>query len=387
MQTDLDLIIIGAGCAGLSLGVRLARMGKRAPKTLLLEQRKAYENDRTWCFWGQHGDPYSDLANHQWTQFIVQAEKRAISLDCAFAPYHILSSQTFYNDALQSIGLNPLIELRMNSVLLKEPQFHQGWWEFETSAGQMRAKSVVDTRPKAANDLQGTKLWQSFLGYEIECEEAIFDPKTATLMDFSKANSEFVGFNYVLPQTEKRALIEFTVFAKRPYIQNELLSRLDESVIQYLGDKKFKILRQEFGLIPMGLATDPTLKNIIEAHPTYVYVGLTAGAARPATGYAFQRIQEWAAQCANSLLKKGLPITHVADSFLLRKMDDVFLNVIRNNPALGPELFLDLFAKVNSRKLVRFLSDRGHLLDYLAIVKALPAAPFLKDIFSFSYIR
>ena len=274
----------------------------------------------------------------------------------------------------------------MDSALLKEPDFHQGWWHFETTFGAMRAKSVVDTRPKVLNDIKSTKLWQSFLGYEIECEQAIFDPSTAFLMDFYKANSELVGFNYVLPQSEKRVLIEFTVFAKRPYIQDELSRRLDESVAQYLGGKNFKILRKEAGLIPMGLVADNSLMNTIATHPTYVHAGLTAGAARPATGYAFQRIQKWAVQCANSLSNSGLPITHAKDSFLLKKMDDIFLNVISNNPELGPELFLDLFTKVDGRKLVRFLSDRGHLLDYLAIVKALPATPFLKDIFKFSYI-
>jgi len=383
MQADLDLIIIGAGCAGLSLGVQLANMGERAPKTLLLEQRKVYENDRTWCFWGQHGDAYFDLANHQWTKLLVQSEKKKIALECSFAPYQMLSSKTFYDSALQSIGLNSLIELRMDSALLKEPEFHQGWWHFETSFGLMRAKSVVDTRPKVLNAVKGAKLWQSFLGYEIECEQATFDSNTATLMDFYKANLEFVGFNYVLPQSEKRALIEFTVFAKGPCIQGDLVSRLDESVAQYLDGKNFKILRKEFGLIPMGLDAGNDIMNATRTHSTYVYAGLTAGAARPATGYAFQRIQNWASQCANSFSKSGLPINHAKDSFLLRKMDDIFLNVIRNNPELGPELFVDLFTKVDSRKLVRFLSDRGHLSDYLAIVKALPATPFLKDIFSF----
>ena len=136
----------------------------------------------------------------------------------------------------------------------------------------------------------------------------------------------------------------------------------------------------------MGLVTDNALVNDIDAHPTYVRVGLTAGAARPATGYAFQRIQNWAIQCASALSIGGLPITHVQDSFLLRKMDDIFLNVIRNNPELGPDLFVDLFSKVDGRKLVRFLSDKGQFLDYLAIVRAMPASPFLKDIFNFSKI-
>ena len=387
MQIDLDLLIIGAGCAGLSLGVQLAKMKERAPKVLLLEQRTVYENDRTWCFWGQQENVYSDLVNHQWSKLTVQSKKEKISLDCSFAPYQILPSNRFYEEALQSIGLNPLLDLRMGSALLKEPEMLQGWWYFETSFGQLRAKSVVDTRPKAWHDLKDTKLWQSFLGYEIECDQARFDPNTAVLMDFCKANSEFVGFNYVLPQSEKRALIEFTVFARQPYAQDDLMGRLDESVAQYIGSKSYKILRKESGIIPMGLASDYASPSTIDSHPSYIHAGLTAGAARPATGYAFQRIQNWATQCANSLSKYGLPTAHAKDFFLLRKMDDIFLNVIRNNPELGPTIFMALFSKVNSKRVIRFLSDKGRLLDYLSVVKALPVAPFLKDILKISRPR
>lgn len=380
MQTDLDLLIIGAGCAGLSLGVQLAKMKERAPRVLLLEQRTVYENDRTWCFWGQKEDAYTDLVNHQWRKLIVQSKEEEISLDCTFTPYQILSSDRFYKEALQLIGLNPLLDLRVGSALIKEPKLHQGWWYFETTFGQARAKSVVDTRPKTSHDLKGTKLWQSFLGYEIECDQARFNPATAILMDFYRSNSEFVGFNYVLPQSEKRALIEFTVFSKRPYLQDDLTNMLNESVIKYAGVADFKILRKESGIIPMGLAADDVSSQANTAHPSYIRAGLTAGAARPATGYAFQRIQHWAFQCANSLCQNSLPTTHAKDSFLLKKMDDIFLRVIRNNPELGPVLFVALFSRVDSKRMIRFLSDQGRLLDYLAVVKALPAGPFLKEI-------
>jgi lycopene beta-cyclase len=384
MQVDLDVLIIGAGCAGLSLGVQLAKINHRAPKTMLLEQRALYENDRTWCFWGQQENAYSDLVDHQWANLLVKSAKETISLECSSAPYKILSSKTFYDDAIQRIGLNPSIELRMNSKLLKEPRFNEGWWSFETSFGNIRSKTVVDTRPIPFNHLQDTKLWQSFVGYEIESNQSVFDPNTAVLMDFCKANSEFIGFNYVLPQSQKRALIEFTVFAKRPYQHDELVHRLDEAVAQYLRKNSFTILRKETGLIPMGLADDQIQHGVKESNPTYVHAGLTAGAARPATGYAFQRIQSWAVQCAKSLAKLHLPITHSKSPVLLRKMDDIFLNVIRNHPELGPDLFMDLFGKVDNKRMVRFLSDRGRLLDCFAIVRALPAAPFLKNIFSFT---
>ncbi len=315
---------------------------------------------------------------------MVQSKKEKVSLDCSLAPYQILSSNRFYEEALQLIGLNPLLDLRMGSALLKEPKWQQGWWYFEADFGQLRAKSIVDTRPKAWQDLKGAKLWQSFLGYEIECEQASFDPNAAVLMDFCQANSEFVGFNYVLPQSEKSALIEFTVFSKQPYLEVDLVSKLDESVTQYIGSQAYKILRKESGMIPMGLATDYISPSAADTHPSYVRAGLTAGAARPATGYAFQRIQNWAIQCANSLAQYGLPANHAKDFFLLGKMDDIFLNVIRNNPELGPALFMALFSKVNSARVIRFLSDKGRLLDYLSVIQAMPTTPFLKDIFKIS---
>lgn len=385
MQTDLDLIIIGAGCAGLSLAIQLAKLSPQTPKTLLLESRKEYENDRTWCFWGQPGAAYSELAKHQWTKLTVQSGEKKVFFDCTFAPYKILSSRTFYDFAKNAITQNAALDLRLNSSVFQEPYYQEGWWHFETTLGPKRARTVVDTRPKSVHSLKNTKLWQSFLGYEIASSQAIFDPSAAKLMDFCQNNSKFIGFNYVLPQSKYCALIEFTVFAKRPYSPDELLGQLNQSISRYLQGSDFKIIRTEAGLIPMGISRQDTELGST-AQSSYVHVGLTSGGARAATGYAFQRIQEWAVECASVIKKTGLPVAHPNDSYLLKKMDDIFLNVIRNNPSLGPDLFVDLFTKVESKKLVRFLSDKGNVLDYLSVIKALPLAPFLKDIFNFSYV-
>ena len=47
---DYDLIIIGGGCAGLSLARRLIE-DESTLRVLILEHRDAYSDDRTWCFW------------------------------------------------------------------------------------------------------------------------------------------------------------------------------------------------------------------------------------------------------------------------------------------------------------------------------------------------
>ena len=382
MDTDHDLIIIGAGCAGLSLGTQLARMNELAPKTLLLEQRKVYQNDRTWCFWGDPSWLFSDLATARWNTVIVQSGEQKCHLDCTSAPYHLLSAESFYTHAIDLIGHNPLLKLQADVTITREPEFQGGWWIVETCLGLVRARCVVDTRPKSQLKLINTRLWQSFVGYEIECQDASFDPNTAVLMDFLPANSASVAFKYVLPQTTTRGLIEFTTFAKRPYGESELLGNLESAIADYLNNRSFTIVRKESGLFPMGFDDDDSIPHGTHKHPSYVYAGLTAGAARASTGYAFQRIQRWASQCASSLAKTGLPTCHVADQFIQRKMDSIFLKVLREKPELGPMLFMSLFGKVDSKRVIRFLSDQSQLFDYLAVIQALPAAPFLQYIFS-----
>ena len=42
MESDYDIIIVGGGCAGLSLAMRLAKLGDDCPRVALLERRDSY---------------------------------------------------------------------------------------------------------------------------------------------------------------------------------------------------------------------------------------------------------------------------------------------------------------------------------------------------------
>ncbi len=393
MQTDFDLIIIGAGCAGLSLGMQLASMHAQAPKTLLLEQRTSYENDRTWCFWGDEQTPYATLAKHSWQRFSVNNGVKSALIDCPKTPYRLLAATDFYTQAVQVIARNDALILKTGGSLTAEPSVAQGRWQLDTTLGSFSAKAIVDTRPLPTHQMSDTTLWQAFLGCELDFQEPRFDPTSAQLMDFYPANQAFVGFNYVLPLSATRALVEFTVFASKVYDQTELLGYLEDHIAKLAGDRPYQRLRTEYGLIPMGVgmpqgAVKPkgTVK-LAEQHSSYVRVGLTAGAARPATGYAFQRIQRWALACKQSLEKNGLPVGHQPDSFVIRQMDAIFLHVLRYRPELGPELFMRLFSKVSSEKLIRFLSDQGRVSDYLAVILSLPPGLFMKSAYQVATTR
>ncbi len=379
MQTEFDLIIIGAGCAGLSLGMQLASLQAQAPRTLLLEPRIAYENDRTWCFWGDEQTPFAALARHSWQRFSVNNAVSRALVDCSATPYRLLNAADFYTQALEAIASNTALDLKTGISLTAEPSLTQGRWHLHTTGGSFSANAIVDTRPLPTQQLSETTLWQSFLGCELEFQEPRFDPTSAQLMDFYPETEAFVGFNYVLPVSTTRALVEFTVFASKIYDQAELVSYLDAQVEKLAGGRPYQRLRNEYGLIPMGVGQPKGTATPAEQHPSYVRVGLTAGAARPATGYAFQRIQRWALACKQSIQKNGLPVGHQPDSFVIRQMDAIFLNVLRHHPELGPELFMRLFSKVSSEKLIRFLSDQGRVSDYLAVILSLPRGLFMKS--------
>ena len=52
---DFDYIIIGGGCAGLSLAFELDIHSKLKDKSLaIIEPRNEYKKDKTWSFWKVH---------------------------------------------------------------------------------------------------------------------------------------------------------------------------------------------------------------------------------------------------------------------------------------------------------------------------------------------
>ncbi len=368
-----DLIILGGGCAGLSLSMALAARGLACPRTLVIEPRTEYTNDRTWCFWNDQAAPLPYPIQHRWHRMRVSEGGRSVSLDCGPLPYHLLAAQDFYAAAQASIDGQPKIALQMGTSVVGEPSRSGDLWTVRTTTGRVTARAVVDTRPAQLPRLDGAALWQSFYGQEIECSEPVFDPLAMDLMDFLAPDARHVPFVYVLPVTPTRALVEVTVFGATPLAPRELSTRLAAAVAARVGGAPFKVLRSEHGILPMGLSDAPK-----SAHPSFARVGVMAGAARPSTGYAFQRIQRWAEECAVALVNFGHPVEHRPDPWPLRVMDRIFLDVLRADPQRGGALFLSLFSRADPLRVIRFLSGNAGLIDSLAVVAAMPVPPFVR---------
>ncbi|MGK5020253.1 lycopene cyclase family protein [Janthinobacterium lividum] len=390
MSTEFDLIILGGGCAGLSLALRLAALGERCPRTLIIEARHAYTNDRTWCFWGEPAAPLRHLVQQRWNALTVHTDAGQVRVDCSATPYQRISADAFYTEALAKVASNQAITLLLGESVDGTPRKAEQAWHVTCRQNAYRAAMLIDTRAGAGIGEQPSAeatLWQSFYGQEIVCSAPIFDPACVTLMDFRGTGLERILFTYVLPLSAHRALIEVTQFGPTPLRPKQLSDELALAVAACTGATRFEVLRYEHGMLPMGLqvsaansAAKSAAKSAAQCDPTYVRAGILQGAARPATGYAFQRIQRWAELCAERLGEGALPLAHVADPPLLRALDGLFLSLLRARPDIAPALFLRLFDTVDSGCLTRFLSEQGSLTDCAKIVAALPARPFLRHL-------
>jgi lycopene beta-cyclase len=356
--------------------MNLAKQGESSPRTLILEGRQEYINDRTWCFWGGFGSDSEKLATHRWESFLVATAKGRITRRCKENPYLMVAAKDFYQNALGVIDQSSRINLKMESIVSGEVLKRGGLWHVETPMGVYTASRIVDTRPKAPHfgDFEPL-LWQSFLGEEITTEEEIFDPGCVELMDFSGSSSERILFLYVLPFSKRKALVEATVFGSEPLKAEDLEESFGVLVKQRLQGRRYSSGRKEHGILPMGIPPENR-----QTDPSYVRAGLMAGGARPSSGYAFQRIWRWSQECAMVLAKGRPPISHPQDPPIIRTMDALFLHVLNSRPELAPDLFYSLFSKVEPVRVARFMSDRASLADCLTIMASLPPVPFLSEL-------
>ncbi len=375
MQTESDILILGGGCAGLSLALRLAADGENCPSTVIIESRSHYSNDRTWCFWDDGSAHLRELVQHRWPMVTLAHGGRRVSVDCHTILYAMIPAENFYAHATAALAETARITLAMNEPVLGEPRKEGGLWRVETRCGSRWAKRLIDTRPQRVPERGTAVLWQSFSGHEIECEADRFDPGVAQLMDFSPSKNERITFLYLLPFSPRRALVEVTVLAPDPLGPEDLAEELAAFIRRQVGGSSHAVLRSEHGVLPMGQAAFDRGTDV-----SHVRVGVAAGGARAASGFAFQRIQRWANGCAAELIAGQPPLAHPSDPKITRAMDALFLRVLRAHPERAPELFLALFALQDPRRIIRFMSDHAVMADYAAIILALPPWLFLREI-------
>ncbi len=69
---EFDYVIIGGGCAGLSLAYELDLHQKLNNKTLaIVEPRTDYKRDKTWSIWKVGPHNFEDCVKKNWKEFSI----------------------------------------------------------------------------------------------------------------------------------------------------------------------------------------------------------------------------------------------------------------------------------------------------------------------------
>ncbi len=368
-RLDTDIAILGGGCAGLSLAARLAG---EAPRVTVVEPRATYTDDRTWSFWRTASDPFVDCVRASWDRWAVAAHGERVVRGSSVLRYQTLSAAAVYDRALDRCAAADNVALALGTAVTADPEPAGETLTVATDAGELRAAAVIDTRPSRARPGFG----QYFVGHEVAVDGAVFDDRAVELMSFTGARTDRIDFVYVLPFARDRALIEATSFAPAPPATAELEALLADAVAARTRGRRADVVRREAGFIPMRAGDARRASRT--AHPRWLRAGLAGGAARPSTGYAFQRIQRATDRLAAELRTGAPPSPPALDGPVTRAMDGLFLKVLRRWPEAGPDLFLQLFKHAPADRLERFLSGSTASQDRLAVVGALPPTPFLR---------
>ena len=351
---DFDYIIIGGGCAGLSLAYELEINDKLKNKSLaIIEPREEYERDKTWSFWKVFPHNFDDCIKKSWNNFSINIPNDTKFIDCKLTPYQSIDSGKFYQKVLSKLKLNENIKFfkNINDIELSNSIIFNSVPNFENKPNE---------------------LWQHFCGVEIETEKDFFDEQIFNLMDFECDQRNEVHFFYTLPFTKKNALIETTWISN---LSNETIKDYNNQIDQYLKNnlnvKNYKINFKEEGSIPLF-----RIKNLKKLNE--IYIGSAGDMTRLSTGYTFLNIQEH-----SKYIAENIENISNAELFKIKKkydfLDNIFLKVLRNNSSDMGEIFFKMFNS-SPKTAINFLSNKSNFFEDLEIILKMPKWKFFKEI-------
>ncbi|MDC0418310.1 lycopene cyclase family protein [Pelagibacteraceae bacterium] len=352
---EFDYIIIGGGCAGLTLAYELEIYNKLEKKKLaIIEPRAEYKRDKTWSFWKIFDHNFDDCVIKSWNNFSINSTSKSHELKTDNFPYQSIDSGLFYKKIITKLSKNTNIYFFKN-----------------VNEVNMNNAFIFNSVPPS--NLNKSRLWQHFQGIEVETEKDIFDDKIINLMDFNCEQKNNVHFFYTLPFTKNKALIETTWLSK---LDNNSLKDYDSQLKEYIeGNLKitnYKINYKEEGAIPLFYPKYTKEDNRIN-------IGSAGGMTRLSTGYTFLNIQEH----SKYIVKHIDNISNSKTYTIGRKykfLDNIFLNVLEKYPERMPLIFFKMFLG-SANVVIKFLSNKSNIFEDLLIILKMPKWIFIKSLF------
>jgi len=379
---NYSYIIAGAGLAGLSMAMHLLQSDLKYLKVLVIDKEIKNKNDRTWCFWTKEKNNwYDEIIFKKWQKFSFSGEGFDKAFDISPYTYCMIRGIDFYEYCLNKIKADDRFDIVTDeiieisdgpdlAILKTEDVLYAAPFLFNS------AYFRVDTKKNHVN------YHQHFKGLLIETDKNVFDKDCPVFMDFDIPQENDCRFVYVIPHSEKRALIEYTGFSRSALDDSEYDDRIKHYIENKLSIKNYTVLETEKGIIPMyeSAFVNPFGKNVIN-------IGTSGGASKPSTGFTFYFVQKDIANIMQQL-KAGLTILKQPvreKKFLL--YDKILLDVLNRKKVGAAKIFTDLFKHNKTSDLLDFLNEASDFKQELKIMNSVPKWQFTVSAFRKMFYR
>ena len=377
-----DFIFTGAGCAALSIVIRMIKTGQFADKKILLiDKEQKTKNDRTWCFWEKDDGFFENVVCKKWEKLSFFSDHFSNDMDISPYEYKMIRGIDFYNYCFSEIAKNRNIDIlygKIGAIIFGHESISI---EIDDVTQRFEHATIFNSfsqykKQESINSKKDISLLQHFKGWTIETSHTVFDPAKATFMDFRVHQDRGTTFVYVLPFSETKALVEYTLFTKDILKDEEYVSELSAYLKDFLRITDYKIIEEEFGVIPM------TTRKFDFFTDNVYNIGTAGGQTKASSGYTFQFIQKQAGLITECLLSPHKALSKIPGTpnrFLF--YDKVLLDVLHNKRATGKEVFTTLFKKNKPQEVLKFMDNETSPKEELKIISSLPTFPFLKAAF------
>ncbi len=365
MKNKYDYIIAGAGLAGLLLALEMRKSSSLKHKKVLLVDKVAKDsNDRTWCFWSDQHFEFDSIVYKKWSKIRFATAQSDAAYSVAPYQYEYIRGVDFYAYANEQLKQTENYESILGEITEVSPEGY-----IIVNGEKYEADLIFNSLHPSFDAFQYPKnecyyLLQHFKGYFLETEEDYFDTEVATFMDFNIEQHKEARFGYILPFSKREALVEYTLFSQNLLKKEEYESELKQYISEKLGIKKYKILHEEFGIVPMSTYSyQPKFEGKV------IRIGTFGGFVKPSSGFAFARTIKRIRSIVSDLEKHGqVKPSSLEPSAKYKLYDNILLSILEKDNTVTKDIFEKMFVNLPASTILKFLDEESTLAEDLKVI-------------------
>jgi lycopene beta-cyclase len=370
MQKSYDYIILGAGCAGLSLLIQMIHSGQFTDKKILLiDKEPKTKNDRTWCFWEKEKGLFEKIVYRKWDGLVFRSDNYSSLLDIAPYKYKMIRGIDFYKYCFDEISKQENVNIIYDVIKSFDPSIIQLADQAIEAGNAIVFNSLYQPTEKKTDKFY---LLQHFKGWIVQTDKNTFNPDVATLMDFRVQQDHGTTFVYTLPLNEKEALVEYTLFSESLLNNQQYEEELKNYVREFLKIDSFKVIDEEFGVIPMT-------NEDFSFYANGIYnIGTAGGQTKASTGYTFQYIQKQTKTIVDAIINNQELSLLSFSPKRFQFYDSTLLHLLAKGELGGKEIFTRMFKKNKAEQVFKFLDNETSINEEIKIMSTLQIGKFFK---------